>query len=150
MKQKSSPPSQVHVPCPLADFDDDDDDFKDVFWPNFDMLPGETPVTFRLRFAFVCDGYRAIKVEEVQTHPIVIIRAVQPDAGRIVDHRLLLRHVQDMLCRAGFRPKRDELMVAPSGHRVLIAFQTGKWAPNFEEILREPQADMADYAEMAL
>ena len=141
---RRTPPSQFEVAAPNAAPDiDDDDDFKEVFWPDFDALPGEKSIAFKLRFAFSCSGYRVTRVEEVETHPIVIIRAVQPDAGRIIaDQRLFLRRIRDILLQAGFRPKRDELTVARSGHRVLIAFQTGKWAPNFEEILREPQEDM--------
>jgi hypothetical protein len=121
---------------------DDDDDVRDVFWPDFDGLPGETPTVFRLRFAFECAGYEAIRIEEPQTHPVVIVRATQPESGRITDQRLLFRHVREILCQAGFRLKSDELTVALSGRRILIAFQTGKWVPNYEEILGEMEEDL--------
>ena len=145
-------PQKVEVAAPnvTPDFDEEGDYFKDIFWPDFETAPGETPIASRLRFTFACAGYRTMRIEEVATHPVVIIRAWQPDASRMADHWLLLRHVQDMLSRAGFRLKREELMVARSGHRLLIAFQTGKWVPNFEEILREPQDDLADYADVGI
>ncbi len=140
---------EVEVAAPNAELDFGDNDLKDIYWPDFDPLSGETPVAFKLRFTFTCAGYRTTRIEEVATHPVVVIRTVQPDTGRIANHQLLLQHVRDMLCQAGFHPKRDELTVDRSGHRLLIAFQSGKWVPNFEEILREPQDDLADYADVA-
>lgn len=139
------------LPVPAWGLGDEEPEFfRDVYLPDFDPLPGETPVAFKLRFTFTCAGYRTTRIEEVATHPVVVIRTMQPDTGRIADQWLLMRNIRDLLCRAGFRPKRDELTVARSGHRVLIAFQTGKWTPNFEEILREPHEDMVDHADMAL
>lgn len=123
-------------------------DALDVYFPN--PQSGESEIAFRLRLAFEIEGYRVRRVELALTHPVVIVRAVHIDASRITDQRLLLRCIHDLLRRAGFQIRLDELTVARSGHRVLIAFQTGKWVPNFEEILREPQEDFGDYADMAL
>lgn len=147
-----TPSSQVEVAALNAapDFDDFEDDLKDVFWPNFDPLPGETSVAFNLRFTFACAGYRTTKIEEPVTHPVMIVRTVLPDTRRISNQRLLLEHIRDILCRAGFRPKRDELTIGQTGTRLLIAFPNGKTAINFEEILREPQDDLADYADVVL
>ena len=143
MKRTPPPQFEVAVPNAAPDFDDDDDDFKEVFWPDFDALPGETPFVFKLRFTFTFSGYRIKRIEEVQTHPVVIILAVRQSAQHIADHRLFFKHIQNLLRGAGFCLRKDELTVSQTGGQILIAFQTGKWAPNFEEILREPQEDMA-------
>jgi hypothetical protein len=99
-----------------------ENNFKDVFWPDFDALPGETSIAFKLRFAFSCSGYRVTRVEEVETHPVVVVRAVRKDARRVPDHRLLFRHIRDLLRQAGFCVKRDELIVDQTGDRVLASF----------------------------
>lgn len=126
----------------MQDFDEDGE-IKDVFWPDFDPLPGETSIAVRLRFAFSSAGFRAIRIEEVVTHPVVIIKAANPDIRHLTDQRLLARHIRGILDQSGFRPKRDELTVAWLDRRLLVAFQTRKWAPNFEEIMREAADDLA-------
>lgn len=126
----------------------DRQDALDVCLPN--PQSGESEIAFRLRLAFEIEGYRVRRVELAPTHPVVIVRAVGIDANRITDQGLLLQHIRDMLCQAGFQPKRKELTVAQSGHRLLIAFPSGKPATNFEEILRETQEDLVEFVDMAL
>lgn len=147
---KRTPPTRVAAdpsttpPCQV------EEDFKDVFLPIFEPLPNETKTAFDLRFAFSCAGYRVTKIEEFQSHPVLLLKILQPDAGRITDHRLLLKHIRVLLRKAGLRPKSGELTLARSGRRVLIAFQTAKRTPNFEEILREPHEDLVQDVAMPL
>jgi hypothetical protein len=115
--------SQVAEPDPLADLEDEDGYYKDVFHPDFDELPGETPIAFRLRYAFACSGYRLSRVVGSQTHPVLIVRAVRQSAMRIADQRSLVRHFQHLLRSAGFRLRRDELTVDQHGDRIMVAFQ---------------------------
>jgi len=144
-------PPEVEATAPNAAPDyDDGDDFKDVYWPDFDVEPGETPIAFRLRYAFTCAGYRVARIEEVKMPPVLVVRAVRRDARRMTDHRLFFGHVRELLRQAGFRLRRDELTVHQTGDRILVAFQSAKWAPNFEEILREPQEVLFDYADIPL
>ena len=132
------------------DFDEGPEFFKDVHYPDFEELPGESSVAFRLRFAFASAGYTPIKIEEMRTHPIAIIKAIGPGTGRIADERLFRRQVRKILRQAGFQPKGEELTAGQTGYRILVAFMTGKWEPNFEEILREPHEDFADDANVEL
>lgn len=129
---------------------DDEDNFKDIFWPDFDATPGETPVTFKLRFTFSSAGYQTIRIEEVKTHPVLIVRAICKDIRRITDHKLFVRHMQDLLRQAGFNLRKDELTVDQTGDRILVAFLSGKPVLNFEKILRESHEDLLDYADMPL
>ncbi len=108
-------------PVEANDFDWENN-FKDVYWPDVGAGPDEPPIAFKLRLGFACAGYRVMKVEEVETHPVVIVRAVRKDANRITDHRLFFRHIRDILRQAGFGVKRDELIVDQSGVRVLASF----------------------------
>jgi len=148
---KRIPPLQFEaVTLNTAPDFDDDDDIRDVYWPDFDPLPGETSVAFRLRFSFTCAGYRTTRIEEVKMPPVLVVRAVRKDARRIADHRLILGHIRELLRQAGFRLRRDELTVDQTGDRILVAFQSAKWEPNFEEILREPQQVLFDYADVTL
>jgi hypothetical protein len=122
MKRTSPPQTQVTEPDPLADFEDEDGYFKDIFYPDFDELPGETAIAFQLRYAFTCAGYRGVRVEEMKTHPVVVVRAVRQSARRINDDRLLFRHVRDVLRQGGFSVRGDELTVGQTGDRILAAF----------------------------
>jgi len=144
-------PQEIEVTAPNAALSfDDDDDIRDVYWPNFDPLPGETSVAFRLRFTFTCAGYRTTRIEDVKMPPVLVVRAVRKDARRMTNHRLFYRHIRELLRQAGFHLRRNELTVDQNGDRILVAFQSAKWAPNFEEILREPQEVLFDYADMPL
>lgn len=75
---------------------------------------------------------------------------MQPESEnwRMIDDRRYSQQIRELLRRAGFCPKRDELTVGRTGRRVIVAFQTGEWVPNFEEILREPDVDWADFADV--
>lgn len=138
---------------PVLEIEDEEWDAQDsidVFYPEFDVLPGETPVAFNLRYAFMCAGYRVVRVEEVKTHPVVAVRVVRKHAAPINNQRLLFRLIRDLLRTAGFPLRRDELTVGQTGNRILVAFQSGKPAKNFEDILREPHEDFVDGALDAL
>ena len=126
------------------------DTFKDILWPDVGTSPDEPPSAFRLRCAFTNAGYRVRNVEEVKTHPVLIIRAVRECARRTTDHRAFWRHIRDVLRQAGFKLKRAELTVDQTGDRILVAFQSRTWKPNFEEILREHHENLADDLDMPL
>src|SRR5208283_2904811 len=102
---------QVQATAHNAAPDFDDDDIKDVFWPDFDRLPDETVIAFRLRYAFTCSGYRVKQVEEAKTHPVVILHAFRKDAEQISDSRSVFEHVRGVLRSEGFRLRKDELVV---------------------------------------
>jgi len=127
---------------------EDDDDFKDIYWPDFDPLPGETSIAFRLRFAFTVVGYKIRTIEECSTHPTWIIKAVRTSAPKIRDYKLFLQHIQALLRGAGFRLRRKELVVDQTGGRILVAFPSGKPAANIDEILREAEEDVAGYPDL--
>ena len=126
----------------------DQEDAIDVFYPDFDMLPHETPVTFNLRYAFTCAGYRVGGIEEIKTHPVIVVRAVSKDAKLFPDHRLFFQHIQDLLRGSGFRLRRDELTVCQTGNRILIAFQSGAPSADIQEILRELHEELANDGDM--
>ena len=86
----------------------------------------------------------------MKTHPVLIIRAIRECARRTTYQRAFWRHIRDILRQAGFKLKRPELTADQTGDRILVAFQSGKWKPNFEEILREHQEDLADDLDMPL
>lgn len=147
MNRKS--PQQVAAPGIVPDCNDEDD-YKDIFWPEFDAAPDEAPVVYKLRFAFTSAGYRVMGVEEAETHPVLIVRAVRTTARRITEHQTFLRHIQDLLLRAGFRVRRDELAVAQSGDRILAAFQWKDSPVDYEARLRQAEHDAAELAGMPL
>ena len=122
-------------------------DALEVYFP--DPLPDESETAVKLRYSFTVEGYRVTRIEQAPTHPTVwIVRAVRTTAVKIPEHRHVFRHIQDLLRRAGFSLRHDELTVDQTGDRILVAFQYAKWAPNFEEILREPQEVLCDYADI--
>ena len=147
---KRTPPPQFEVAAPNTAPDIDDDDIKDVYWPDFDTLPNETPVAFKLRFTFACAGYRAIKIEEAPTHPILIVHAKRKEARRISDHRLFFKHIQNLLCGAGFQLRRDELSVSQDKCGILVAFQWKDSPIDYAAGLRLAEQDAAAFAEMPL
>lgn len=102
--------------------DFDIEDFKDILWLDVGLAPDEPPIAFGLRCAFTNAGYRVRKVEEVEAPAVLIIRAVRKDARRTADRRLFHRYIRDILRRAGFGVKRDELVVDQTGNRVLVSF----------------------------
>jgi hypothetical protein len=128
----------------LEDFDDEEGYYKDLFHPDFDELPGETPISFRLRYVFTSNGYRFRHVEEVKTNPVLIVRVVRKDAPRITDQRLFFRHIQDLLRTAGFRLRKDELTIDQRGDRFMFAFLSGKPREDFRDILREREENPVD------
>ncbi len=119
-KCRTAPSTGPSSPTPLPDFDDGD--LKDVFWPDVEMLPGETSETFRLRCHFTFAGYRVRKVEESETHPVLVVRAVRTTGQRFPDPRQFRRHIRGILKQAGFRVKSDDLTVNQTGDRILAAF----------------------------
>jgi hypothetical protein len=121
-----------------------------VLFADFDELPGETSIAFRLRYAFTSAGYRVMRVEEVETHPVMVVRAVRTTAQRIPGYQPFFRYIRDLLKRSGFPVKRDELTVDQVGNRILVAIPSGKPAVDFREILREPQEDLIDDADLPL
>ncbi|HEV2435668.1 MAG TPA: hypothetical protein VG077_06680 [Verrucomicrobiae bacterium] len=133
MKRTSPPQFEVAALNTTPGFDDDG--FKDVFFPIFEVMPGETPIAFKLRFIFACGGYRVIKVEEVATHPVVVIRAVRKDARRVADHRLFFRHIRHILSQAGFRIRQGELIIDQTGDRVLVSFLWRNSLAQFNEAM---------------
>jgi hypothetical protein len=120
------------------DFDDEPEYYKDSYYPDFDSLPGETSIAFNIRYAFACGGYRVTSVEEVKTHPVLVVRAVRKDTKPVACRSLLFRHVRDLMRRAGFPLNRDELTVDQTGKRILVAFMSGAPPADIEAILREP------------
>jgi hypothetical protein len=144
MNRISSSGIQVPEADPVADFDDEPGYYKDIFYPDFDELVGETSIAFKLRYAFTCAGYRVMRVEEVETHPVLIVRAIHTTAPRIPEYLPFFRYIRDFLKGSGFPVKRDELTVDQVGKRILVAIPSGKPAADFREILREPQVDFVD------
>jgi hypothetical protein len=130
---------------PSNDFDDEED-FKDVFHPDFEEFPGESLNSIKLRYAFTCAGYRIRKYEEFDAPPVIVVRLIQTTAPLIRDPRILFKHIQGLLRQAGFRRRKDELTVDRTANRIVVAFISGKPAPNFEDILREQQENVDDDA----
>jgi hypothetical protein len=139
MKRTSPPQTQVTETDPLADFEDEDGYFKDIFYPDFDELPGETPTAFRLRYAFTYCGYRVTRVEEVKTHPVVVVRAVRQSARRINDDRLFFRHIRDVLRQAGFSVRGHEMTVGQTGDRILAAFLLQRSPHGYVDVMNDAE-----------
>lgn len=148
MKKTPPPLGQADTPNTAPDFDVED--FKDLYWPDVGTLPGEPRCAFGLRCAFTSAGYKVRKVEEAETHPVLIIRAVRNDARRITDQRLFYRHVRDILRDAGFRLRRGELTVARTGNRILLAFRWPNSSIDYAAGLRRAEQEAAEFADMPL
>ena len=118
MKRTPPPQFEVAVPNATPDFDDDDY-FKDVYWP--DLAPDESPTEFLIRHHFVGAGYEIKRIETVPTHPVLTILTKRKSAPLITDSRLLFRHIKDLLGRVGYSLRRDELIVNRNGDTILVA-----------------------------
>jgi hypothetical protein len=124
----------------LDDFDDGEY-LREVYNLDFEALPGETPLAYHLRFAFAREGYAVKGVEEVIAPPVIILRAVRKSAPAINDEKMVFDHIRDVLKRAGFRLRKDELTLNKQREQILVAFLSGRPRPDFRQILLEPQED---------
>jgi len=147
---KRTPPIRVEADASTITPELSDDDFRDVFGLELDAIPGETPVAYRLRLAFGCAGYRAVKVLEMQTHPVLAVHAVRREAQRIADARLFFKHVKNLLRHAGFPLHPDELTVAQDSAGILVAFQWHDSPIDYAAGLRQAELDAAEFADMPL
>src|SRR5437879_326397 len=127
--------------------DTDDDDFKDVW---LEPLPGESSVVSFLRHVFACAGYKIVRVEQAPTHPVLIIRVVRTTAPKIPEYRAFLRHIRELLRRAGFCLKRDELTVDQSAKTILMAFLWRNSSMDYAAALRQADEDAMEFAGMPL
>jgi len=147
---KPAPPREIEAADLDATPDCDIEDFKDVYWPDVGTAPDEPPCAFKLRCAFANASYRVRKVEQAETHPVLIVRAVRTDACRIAAQWLLWRHIRNILRQAGFDVKRDELIIDQTGDRILVAFRWPDSPIDYAAGLRQAELDAAEFAEMPL
>lgn len=116
-----SSPEFVHN----LDIDEEEDEWdslccRDVFFA--DLLPGEPEIAPDLRSTFESEGFSIRRVEAPPTHPVLVLHAICKGAVATSDQRSLLRHLQSVLRRAGFRLRSDELVVGRRGKGLIIAF----------------------------
>jgi hypothetical protein len=129
-----------------SDLEDIDKDWiKEIYFPD---LPGDESPEFLLKYHFECAGYAIKRIETAPSHPVIIVRAVRTTAPRIAEYEAYFSHLRDVVHRAGFRLRKDELTVDQKGAQILVAFQSGKPAADFMQILQEPQEDFADGLEI--
>lgn len=131
-----------------ADFDEEDEDFKDVYYPDFEEVLGETSAIFQLRYAFACGGFHVIKAEEASTHPVLIIKAVRNDSTRLHSD-LLFQHIRILLRNAGFPLKRYELTVDQTGKQILVVLPWAHSRIDYAAALREAESEAAEFEGMA-
>jgi hypothetical protein len=136
---------------PMADTresdDFDDDEFKDVFHPQFDELPGETSAIFNLRFEFAIAGYTA-RCREAETHPILVVRLTCQSAHVFPDEKLFTKFLQSVLRRAGHRLRPNELTVRRKGNSVLLAFPWSYSSIDYAAGLRLADQEALQIADM--
>jgi len=122
-------------------------DFKDVYWPDIAPLPGESEIAFRLRCVFTLAGYTVKQIVQTPVHPVWVLHTVCNTAPSITDNRLPVRHIRDLIRRAGFPVRRDEMSVHQNGDRLLVTFvepsaceryRNGVWNGDLTEFLDEP------------
>lgn len=143
-------PPEVGIVASKAelDFDDEPGYYNDVYCP--DLLPGEAETAYRLRITFTSEGYETKTILAAATHPVWVIRAKRKDAPRIVDQRLLFRHIQKLLRGAGFDLCRDELTIDRKGDFVLVAFLWKQSSVDYAAGLRQAEQDAAEFAGMPI
>jgi hypothetical protein len=130
------------------DFDEEPGYYKDVYFP--DSAPDESPTEFLIRHHFALAGYEVRRIETAPTHPVIIIKTIRKAAPKITDQRQLVRHFQDLLKRAGFKLRRDELTVGRIGDRILAAFQWKDSPIDYAAGLRQADQDAMEFAEIPL
>ncbi|MGO8837582.1 MAG: hypothetical protein ACLQAH_05350 [Limisphaerales bacterium] len=143
-----TPRVQIPNSTTEPDFDDEPGYYCDVFYP--DLLPGEAETAYRLRVTFTSEGYSTKTILAAATHPVWVIQARRKDAPQIVDHRLLFRHIQNLLRRAGFHLREDELTIDRKGDSILVAFQWKDSPIDYAAGLRQAAQEAAEFAEMPL
>jgi hypothetical protein len=123
------------------------DDLKEVFYPEFPELAGETCALFNLRFAFASNGYQA-RLQEAESHPVLIVRLTRRTAPLILDDELFCRHIQELLCHAGFPLPMKEITLSRKGDSTLLAFPWAHSATDYAAALRQAEADAAQFEGM--
>jgi hypothetical protein len=96
------------------------DDLKEIYFPDDD--DGEIFVRFHTRWACEAAGYRVVRLEKIQYHPVYVVRLVRTTAPRIDDEALLFQHIRQILDDNGIRPKKSDLMVQRTGDRIHVSF----------------------------
>jgi hypothetical protein len=139
--------SSAHCVIEPSDWDDGDD-LKDVFHPDFLELPGETTALFNLRFAFASNGYQA-RLQEAESHPVLIARLTRRTAPLIPDDKLFRRHIKKLLCHSGFPLRMKEMTVSRKGNSVLLVFPWERSGTDYAAALRQAEADAAEFEGMA-
>jgi hypothetical protein len=81
---------------------------------------------------------------------VLIVRAVRTTARKIPEYKPFFRHIRDLLERAGFFVKRDELSVDQNGNRILAAFLWPDSPIDYAAGLRQAELDAAEFAGMPL
>ncbi len=148
MKRTISAKIPVAEPNILPGFDGELGFYKDVYYP--DLASGESPAEFFLRHVLACAGYETKRIETAPTHPVLIIHAFCRSVMQSTDQRWLIRHFQGLLQRAGFRLRRDELMVARTGPRILITFLWRDSPQDYTGMLRQADEDAKQFADMPM
>jgi hypothetical protein len=117
-----------------SDWEDEADNFKEIFFPDLDQAEGRELLVQHL---LKMEGFQVTSCERAETHPVMIIRLIRGGMKNFVNNADWTRHFQSILIRAGYRLRRDEITVGVTGRRILLAFQTGP-AADVDAILSEP------------
>lgn len=120
---------------------------KDVSLLAIDAAPGESETTFHLRCVFTLANYTVKQIVQTPIHPVWVIRVVSNTAPPIADSRLLVRPIRNLIRRAGFPVKQDEMSVHQNRDGLLVTFveppaceryRNTVWNGDLAEFLDEP------------
>jgi hypothetical protein len=147
MYSTECPASSAADAVGTSEWDDEDGDLKDVFHPEFPEMPGETSALFNLRFAFATYGYKA-RLQEAESHPVLIARLTRQTAPIIPDDGLFRRHIKELLCNSGFPLRMKEITLSRKGDFALLVFPWTHSARDYAAALRQAETDAAEFEGM--
>ncbi|MGA2247690.1 MAG: hypothetical protein ABSH48_22115 [Verrucomicrobiota bacterium] len=100
--------------------DADRDDAKEVAFP--DDETGEIFLRIQTNRAFQTAGYRVLRAEKMEFHPVFVVHLKRTTAEHIGDQARLFRHVRQILNDSRIKLRKAHLMVCRTGDRILVTF----------------------------
>ena len=108
-------------PCSLQHFEEEEEDYKDVYFP--DEPTGELSMAARLRFQFEVAGYGVKTVEKpLACHPVWLIKGILQSAPQFSDDARFLEHVRQILRLAGIQLSKANVTAQRTRGRIHVSF----------------------------